>query len=382
VQENLSGARVVRAYVQEAAECDRFAETNREYMRRSQRLILLSGGIFPAVQLLTGLGVVLVLWQGGSMVITGRITLGALVAFGAYLAMLHWPTIAIGWVINIFERGEASMGRLRPILETPTCDAPAVAPGGRSISGAVELRGLSFSYDGRPVLRDIDLKVAAGSTIAIVGPTGSGKSTLVSLIARLYEVPPGTLFIDGHDICSLALPTLRAAIGFVPQETFLFSDTLAANIAFGAPDASAEQIRDLAELAQLAHDVHEFPKGYDTLVGERGITLSGGQKQRTAIARALASDPRIVILDDALSAVDTLTEGEILRGLRAELRGRTTFLVSHRVSTVKDAEWIVVLREGRIVEQGTHTDLVERGGFYSDLHQRQLIEDEMDVESA
>jgi len=314
------------------------------------------------------------------MVITGRITLGALVAFGAYLTMLHWPTIAIGWVINIFERGEASMGRIHAILDMPAGDAANGPRAAHAVAGAVALRGLSFSYNGRPVLEDIDLEVAAGSTVAIVGPTGSGKSTLVSLIARLYEAPPGTLFIDGHDIRSLPLSTLRTAVGFVPQESFLFSDTIAANIAFGAPDASAAKIQELAQLAQLARDVQDFPKGYETLVGERGITLSGGQKQRTAIARALASDPRIVILDDALSAVDTLTEGEILRGLRTELRGRTTFLVSHRVSTVRDADWIVVLREGRIVEQGTHPDLVELGGFYTDLHQRQLIEDEMEVE--
>ncbi len=382
VQENLSGARVVRAYVQEAAEGERFAETNREYMRLSQRLILLSGGIFPAVQLLTGLGVVLVLWQGGALVITGRLTLGALVAFSAYLAMLNWPTIAIGWVINIFERGEASMGRLHAILAAPAGDAAERPRAATTVAGAVSFRGLTFSYNGWPVLKDIDLEVPSGSTIAIVGPTGSGKSTLVSLIARLYDAPPGTLFIDGHDIRALPLAALRAAVGFVPQESFLFSDTIAANIAFGEPDAGSEKVQELAQLAQIARDVTDFPRGYDTLVGERGITLSGGQKQRVAIARALLADPRIVILDDALSAVDTLTEGEILRGLRTELRGRTTFLVSHRISTVQDADWIVVLRDGRIVEQGTHADLVALGGFYADLHERQLIEDEMQREGA
>ncbi len=381
VQENLAGARVVRAYVQEAHEESRFAAANAEYVRRNKRLITMFGSLYPAIQLLIGSGVVIVLWLGGRMVVAGTISLGEFVAFSAYLAMLHWPMIALGWVVNIFERGEASMGRLVDILdaapEIRDQDPAAVA----AIRGEVELRGLTFAYDGRPVLVDVDLKVPAGSTVAIVGPTGSGKSTLVSLIPRLYDAPPGTVFVDGHDVRTLPLAVLRGAVGFVPQETFLFSDTVRENVAFGLPtDGAAVEQKALwaATVAQLDKDVRDFPQGYETFVGERGITLSGGQKQRTALARALATDPRILVLDDALSSVDTETEEQILDGLRDVMRTRTTFLVSHRVSTVKDADLIVVLRDGRNVERGTHDDLVAAGGFYADLHRRQLLEQEME----
>jgi ATP-binding cassette subfamily B protein len=330
-----------------------------------------------------GTGTVIVLWLGGRMVVAGTITLGEFVAFMAYLAMLHWPMIALGWVVNIFERGEASMGRIHEILDT----VPEIRdqdPGPRSaLQGAVAFRGLGFAYDdGTPVLRDIDLEVPAGTTVAIVGPTGSGKSTLVSLIPRLHDPPPGTLFVDGQDVRELPLGTLRGAVGFVPQETFLFSATVGENVAFGLPGAGAaseERLRWAAGVAELAKDVADFPKGYGTLVGERGLTLSGGQKQRAALARALATDPRILVLDDALSSVDTETEEQILQGLRGVMRSRTTFLVSHRVSTVKDADLIVVLRDGRIVERGNHAELVARGGFYADLHRRQLLEEEMET---
>ena len=378
VQENLSGARVVRAYAQEAHEEASFATANEEYVSRSRGLVRITGILYPGIQFFMGVGALTVLWLGGRMVVAGAISLGEFVAFGAYLVMLHWPMIALGWVVNLFERGEASMGRINAIFDAPVeiRDEDPLDVG--EIQGEVEFRSLTFGYGETKILHDIDLKVPAGTTVAIVGPTGSGKSTLVSLIPRLWDAPTGTLLVDGNDVRRIPLGTLRGAVGFVPQESFLFSDSVRDNVAFGLRESDTGRVEWAAEVAQLAGDVREFPRGFETHVGERGITLSGGQKQRAALARALAIDPRILVLDDTLSAVDTQTEEKILQGLGEVMRTRTTFLVSHRVSTVKSADLIIVLREGRIVERGTHDELVGLGGFYADLHRRQLLEKQMD----
>jgi ATP-binding cassette subfamily B multidrug efflux pump len=453
-QEALSGVRVVRAYRQESAEMERFRRANEEYLRRNRRLIIVQGLFFPSMSLFLGLGSMMVLWLGSRAVITNRITLGQFVAFFAYLTMLSWPMIAFGWVTNMLQRGMASWKRMLEILETEpairdegiavvhegtqSSQSPqrqsfdqtagrssghtpensaisaasafprgAVSPWPREIKGDIEFRHLTFSYGATPILQDVSARMPAGTTTAIVGVTGSGKSTLISLIARLHNPPPGSVFVDGIDVRDLPLAVLRGAIGFVPQEPFLFSDTLADNVAFGldarlphergpagAPNEPAkagtaaaagepqraarqERILHASQVARLDKDVADFPKGYDTMVGERGITLSGGQKQRTAIARAVAMDPRILILDDALSAVDTYTEEEILTRLRGVMRARTSIIVSHRISTVRDADQILVLDDGRIVERGTHDGLIAHGGLYAALHKKQLLEAEL-----
>jgi ATP-binding cassette subfamily B multidrug efflux pump len=383
-QENFSGARVIRAYVQEEPEIAAFETSNREYINRSLKLVRLMGMLWPTLETMLGLAIVLVLWLGGREVLYGRMSVGGFVAFNTYMVQLTWPVIALGWVINIFQRGTASMGRINEILvEQPEIqDGPetqAAGEGARAaqIRGEIEFRGLNFAYNGVPVLHDINLRIPEGSSLAIVGPTGSGKTTLVSLIARIYDAAPGTVWIDGEPVREFSLEPLRRQIGFVPQETFLFSETVRENIAFGEEDATDGQIGWAAEAANIAQDIEEFPDKYRTLVGERGITLSGGQKQRTAIARAIIRNPRILVLDDALSSVDTHTEDKILNHLREVMRGRTTIFISHRVSTVRNADQIAVLHAGRIVEQGTHDELLARNGYYSDLYNKQLLEEEL-----
>ena len=391
-QEALAGVRVVRAYRQESAELDRFRAANHEYVHRNLGLIRLQGMFYPGLGLLLGIGGLLVLWLGSREVMGHRMTIGEFVAFNAYLGMLTWPMIAFGWVINMLQRGSASWKRMLEVMS----EAPAVSDSRAGtafrepaeIRGAIEIRNLTFRYNGRPILRDVSLSVAPGHTLAIVGATGSGKSTLINLLPRLWEPPPGTVFIDGVDVGEIPLHVLRGAIGFVSQEPFLFSESISDNVAFGvsaptshaaAPGTEADEhtVGGASAVARLDKDVAGFPAGYDTLVGERGITLSGGQKQRTALARAVMTDPRILILDDALSAVDTYTEEEILSRLRRVMQQRTSIIVSHRISTVREADQIVVLDDGQIVERGSHAELVARNGVYAEMCRTQMLEEEL-----
>jgi ATP-binding cassette subfamily B multidrug efflux pump len=408
-QENFSGARLIRAYVQEDAEIRAFERENDEYIRRSLKLVRLMGMLWPTLELMLGCAVVLVLWLGGREVLigestrtlaanvgaligvagaavpsltntlqlSGTMTVGQFTSFMTFMVQLTWPIIALGWVINIFQRGTASLGRINEIMhEQPEIVDDASAKD-CELTGEIEFRRLNFSYEGKQVLHDINLRIPAGSSLAIVGPTGSGKTTLVDLIPRIYDAEPGMVLIDGRPIREYSIASLRRSIGFVPQETFLFSDRIRENIALGVDHASDQQIHDAAEAANIAADIEAFPESYETVVGERGITLSGGQKQRTAIARALIRNPKILILDDALSSVDTHTEDKILNHLRAVMHGRTTIFISHRVSTVRNADRIAVLHGGRIVEVGSHDELLALNGYYSDLYNKQLLEEEL-----
>lgn len=382
VQENLAGVRVVRAYAQEEAEIAQFEKLNREYIRENIGLARIQGAFMPLLQGLIGITFLLVLWEGGKQLMAGRITIGSFVMFNTYMGMLIWPMIAFGWVVNLMQRGTASLNRINDLLH----QRPAIAaPAGGSIVEAAQLPAqicfeqVTVQFGNRVALENIDLTIQAGETLAIVGHTGSGKTTLVNLIGRLYDPSRGMVRFGGADLRDFDPEELRRQIGFVPQETFLFSATLAENIAWGRPDTDPDRVRWAADVAGLTSDIESFPNGLDTVIGERGLTLSGGQKQRTAIARAIFRDPALLILDDALSSVDTVTEEKILRSLASVMHHRTTILISHRVSTVQNAGRIVVLSHGRIVEMGSHAELQSRGGYYAELYQKQLLEEELEA---
>jgi ATP-binding cassette subfamily B multidrug efflux pump len=382
-QENYSGARLVRAFAREESQIGLFERLNLQYIARSLRLVQLMGMLWPTLEFILGISMVITLLAGGHLVLAHRITVGQFVAFNTYMVMLIWPIIAVGWVVNLFQRGTASVKRIDELLQAePAIDDSAADPSiprSAKLHGEIEFRHLNFSYGDTQVLRDISLKIPAGSSLAIVGPTGSGKTTLVSLLTRLYEAPEGSLLIDGRPVRDYPLAVLRRNIGMVPQETFLFSDTLRENLAFGAPEASAEDMLKAAEAAHIRIEFEEFPQGFETIVGERGVTLSGGQKQRAAIARALLRRPAILILDDALASVDTYTEERILGGLGNYTAASTSILISHRVSTVRSADQIAVLDHGRIVEIGRHDELLALDGYYASLYQKQQLEEELAV---
>jgi len=401
-QENFSGIRIVKAYTQEDAELQAFRAANQEYVRHSINYARINALLWPAMFFIAGLASIILLWRGGLDVIQGRITLGQLVQFTAYLAQLTWPMIAFGWVVNLFQQGSASMIRINEVMDhEPTIASPGEAgipvpqtgflksgplmkhpSREKQIKGDVEFRHVSFAYGEREVLHDINIKVKAGSSLAVVGPTGSGKSTLVSLLPRVFDVTQGRVLIDGIDVREIPLPVLRRQIGHVPQETFLFSLPLAENIGFGVESLSDERLQEVMQIAQLSKDVEDFPDGISTMIGERGVTLSGGQKQRASLARAIAKleagCPAILILDDAMASVDTHTEAEILKQLRKVMQGRTTIVISHRCSTVKNLDHIIVLDEGRIVEEGTHETLLQMRGLYAEMYRRQLIGEELE----
>ena len=381
IQENLAGIRVVKAYVREDNEIEEFQKENRRYYEKNKSLILVRSIFFPVIEFIGGLGVLIVLWYGGYQVILGKISLGDFVAFIAYLLLLLWPVIALGWVISLFQRGAASMSRINKILSVePEIKDDENVIEIENIEGEIEFRELTFSYNNakEPVLKNINLKIKKGLTLAIVGPTGSGKTSLVNLISRIFNAPDGMIFMDGIPLKRIPLKTLRENIGYVPQDTFLFSDTIKENIIYGVKNINDDEIIESAEVSQLLEDIEEFPEKFDTMLGERGINLSGGQKQRLSIARAIIKKPKILILDDALSSVDTYTEEKILSRLKIFMKERTSIIVSHRISTVKEADWIVVLDNGMIVEQGIHENLIEKDGIYASLYRKQLIAEELE----